>query len=132
MQVIYYPDKESTDKAMKTGEPLLMLISFDGSRILVGPIDNNVEHHILLANVGEDSRRIDEYFRIVLDDSGADWTFVCPPDYKGIEDKGRRISAFYKDGFNIIARVLESFGLLVGINIPRRYQRHIEAMRERL
>lgn len=128
MQVNYYPDKGAVDKALKAQDPLLMLISFDGSRVFVGSIDDSVEHHILLANVGEDSRSIDEYFRIVLDDSGADWTFVCPPGYKGIEEKGRRISAFYKDGFNVIAQVLESFGLLVGINIPRRYQRHIDAM----
>ena len=106
----------------------MVLISFDGAEAIISPIDNSVEHHILLANIGKDSRDIDKYFRIVLDDSGADWTFACPPDYKGIEDKRRRISAFCKDGFNVIAHTLEALGFLVGINIPKRYQRHIESM----
>ena len=49
---------------------------------------------------------IDKYFRIVLDCSGADWTFVCPPDYKGITRKDKRIERFFKDGMTIIPKVL--------------------------
>jgi hypothetical protein len=63
-----------------------------------------------------------------LDENGADWMFVCPPDYKNIKDKANQIVAFYKDGFSVIANVLQEFGFLVGINIPKRYQRHIRAM----
>ena len=83
---------------------------------------------ILLEKVGIDSREIDKYFRIVLDNEGADWTFVCPPDYKNIEDKQRRITAFYKDGFAAISEVLSGLGLMVGINIPKRYRRHFDYM----
>lgn len=70
----------------------------------------------------------DKYFRIVLDGDGADWTFICPPDYKGIADRTRRISAFYRDGFSAISGFLQSIGYLVGIDIPRRYRRHLEAL----
>lgn len=130
MNYTYYPDEATVKEAITKKEPLLVLISFDGTSVILSPIDSSVEHHILLANIGKDSRNTDKYFRIVLDDSGADWTFACPPDYKGIEDKYRRISAFYKDGFKVIAHTLEALGFLVGINIPKRYQRHIEAMKE--
>ena len=130
MNYTYYPDEKTVKEAIAKKEPLLVLISFDGAEAIISPIDNSVEYHILLSNIGKDSRDIDKYFRIVLDDSGADWTFACPPDYKGIEDKRRRISVFYKDGFNVIAHTLEALGFLVGINIPKRYQRHIESMNE--
>lgn len=128
MTIIKYPAPEAVDEAVAQHEPLLALISFDGSEVLVSHIDEAVEHHILLAKAGRDSRDIDKYFRIVLDDEGADWTFVCPPDYKGIPDKSRRINEFYKDGFLIIPQALQALGVLVGINIPRRYQRHFDAL----
>lgn len=124
--IIKYPDAERVDTALKEGEPLLVLISFDGSRVIMGHIDDSMEHHILLMNTGNDSRDIDRYFRIVLDDEGADWTFVCPPDYKNISDKTRRISSFYKDGFSEISDFLTELGMFVGISIPRRYRRHLD------
>lgn len=129
MSIVYYPSEQKAADAVKNKEPLLVLISFDGSETIISPVDDSVEHHILLMNIGRDSRDIDQYFRIVLDDSGADWTFACPPGYKGIADQQRRIAAFYKDGFSVIAHTLESLGFLVGINIPKRYQRHIGNMR---
>lgn len=129
--IIKYPDAGRVDGALKNGEPLLVLISFDGSRVIMGHIDDSMEHHILLMNAGEDSRDIDKYFRIVLDDEGADWTFVCPPDYRNISDKARRISAFYKDGFSEISDFLTELGMLVGINIPRRYRRHLDFIAEK-
>ena len=128
--IICFPDSERTDFAVKNNEPLLVLISFDGSRVIMGHIDDSVEHHILLMNAGEDSRDIDRYFRIVLDRDGADWTFVCPPDYKGIADKTRRIASFYRDGFAEISDFLTEIGYLVGINIPKRYRRHPDYLSE--
>lgn len=130
MNIEKFPNVEEVEKAIANKEPLLMLISFDGTEAIVSHIDEAVEHHILLAKAGKDSRDIDRYFRIVLDDEGADWTFVCPPDYKGIQDRTRRISAFYKDGFSVISDALNELGLLVGINIPRRYQRHLKELGE--
>ena len=128
MNITKYPTAADVDKAVAEHEPLLLLISFDGSEVIMSHIDEAVEHHILLEKAGFDSRDIDKYFRIVLDSEGADWTFVCPPDYKGIEDKQRRITAFYKDGFAAISDVLSELGFMVGINIPKRYRRHFDYM----
>lgn len=128
MNKICYPDEAAVSAAIKGGEPLLVLISFDGGTVIMSHVDEAVEHHILLEKVGKNSREIDKFFRIVLDDEGADWTFVCPPDYKNIEDKQRRITAFYKDGFAAISEVLSGLGLMVGINIPKRYRRHFDYM----
>lgn len=130
MKIIKYPTETDVNTAISDKEPLLVLISFDGETVIVSHIDEAVEHHILLMKAGFSDRDIDKYFRIVLDDEGADWTFVCPPDYKNISDKSRRIKAFYKDGFNIISDVLQELGFMVGINIPRRYRRHFDELGE--
>ena len=128
MVLIKYPSGEAVNKAMAADEPLLILISFDGKTAIMSQIDEAVEHHILLMDVGYKDTDIDKFFRIVLDRSGADWTFVCPPDYKNIPFKDKRIEAFYKDGFSVISDFLHSIGYLVGINIPKRYSRHLNTL----
>lgn len=128
MKIIKYPSEEAVNKAMAADEPLLVLISFDGENVIMSQIDEAAEHHILLMNTGYKDTDIDKFFRIVLDRSGADWTFVCPPDYKGIPFKDKRIEAFYKDGFAVISNFLHSIGYLVGINIPKRYRRHLDVL----
>lgn len=128
MNLIKYPSDEAVRKAMATDEPLLILISFDGKTAIMSQIDEAVEHHILLMDVGFKDTDIDKFFRIILDRSGADWTFVCPPDYKNIPFKDKRIEAFYKDGFSVISDFLHSIGYLVGINIPKRYSRHLNTL----
>ena len=128
MNLIKYPSDEAVSKAMAADEPLLILISFDGKTAIMSQIDEAVEHHILLMDVGFKDTDIDKFFRIVLDRSGADWTFVCPPDYKNIPFKDKRIEAFYKDGFSVISDFLHSIGYLVGINIPKRYSRHLNTL----
>ena len=130
MNVISYPSAEATDKAIMEKEPLLMLISFDGKTVIMSHIDEAVEHHILLSKAGFSDRDIDKYFRLVLDleSNTADWTFVCPPDYKDIAYKDKRIAQFYKDGFSVISSVLSDMGFIMSINIPKRYQRHVKAM----
>jgi hypothetical protein len=128
MNMIKYPSEEAVTKAMAADEPLLVLISFDGETVIMSQIDEAVEHHILLMNTGYKDNDIDKFFRIVLDRSGADWTFVCPPDYKDIPFKDKRIEAFYKDGFAVISNFLHSIGYLVGINIPKRYRRHLDVL----
>lgn len=128
MKIIRYPSEEAVTKAMAADEPLLVLISFDGKTVIMSQIDEAVEHHILLMNTGYKDTDIDKFFRIVLDRSGADWTFVCPPDYKDIPFKDKRIEAFYKDGFAVISNFLHSIGYLVGINIPKRYRRHLDVL----
>lgn len=128
MTIIKYPSENDVNTAIYEKEPLLVLISFDGKTAIISQIDEAMEHHILLAKAGFPSTDIDKYFRIVLDEDGADWTFVCPPDYKGISDKQRRITAFYKDGFAVISDTLSELGFMVGINIPKRYRRHFDYM----
>lgn len=113
---------------MQADEPLLVLIAHDGSKVILGSIDDSPEHYILLKQTGSSELEIDRYYRIVLDKSGADWTFVCPSDYKGITDKQHRITQFYKDGFSVIPHVLSDLGYVVGINIPTRYRRHFDIM----
>lgn len=128
MEIIKFPSEEEVTKAMAADEPLLVLISFDGSTAIMAQIDEAVEHHILLMKAGYKDTDIDKFFRIVLDKSGADWTFVCPPDYKNIPFKDKRIEAFYKDGFSTISEFLHSIGYLVGIDIPKRYRRHLDVL----
>lgn len=128
MNIIKYPSSEEVNKAMAADEPLLVLISFDSQTAIMSQIDEAVEHHILLMNAGFKDTDIDKFFRIVLDKSGADWTFICPPDYKNIPYKDKRIEAFYKDGFAVISDFLHSIGYLVGINIPKRYRRHMDVL----
>ena len=122
MKIIKYPSESDVNKAICDNEPLLALISFDGKTVITSQIDEAVEHHILLMKTGFKDTDIDK--------DGADWTFVCPPDYKNIQDKQRRIGQFYKDGFSIISDVLHDLGYMVGINIPRRYRRHLNMLKE--
>ena len=127
MNIIKYPAPADVDKAVSEREPLLVLISFDGETVIMSHIDEALEHHILLEKAGFSDRDIDKFFRIVLDDESADWTFICPPDYKGIERRDKRISEFYKDCFAAISAVLSELGFFVDIRIPRRYRRHFQA-----
>ena len=128
MNITYYPDKESVTAAMEQDEPLLVLISFDGEQVITSQIDEAVEHHILLRKVDLPDTDIDKYFRLVLDSSGADWTFVCPPDYSKVTRKDKRIEQFFKDGMIIIPKALKSLGYDVPVEIPKRYRRHFDMM----
>ena len=128
MNIIKYPCEEAVNNAISTDDPLLAVISFDGKTAIISQIDEAVEHHILLMKNGFKDTDIDKFFRIVLDQSGADWTFICPPDYKNIPYKSKRIESFYKDGFSVISDFLHSFCYIVGINIPKRYRRHFDVM----
>ena len=126
MEITKYENNMSVDDAIKADEPLLAVISFDGKKAVVSHIDEAVEHHILLAKAGYDTLDIDKFFRITVDkENGASWTFICPNDYKSISDKSRRISSFYKDGFNVISEFLAEIGYLSDITIPKRYRRHL-------
>lgn len=130
MKIIKYPSEESVNEAVKADEPMLALISFDGKTAIMSQIDEAMEHHILFKKAGYKGTDIDKFFRIVLDKSGADWTFICPPNYKNIPFKNKRIEAFYKDGFTEISDFLHLIGYLVGINIPKRYIRHFDAVND--
>ena len=126
MEIIkYYGSDESHKEFINhDGEPLMAVIAHDGSHAVVSLLDEGCEHHILLAKA-LDKYNIDKYFRIIFDDEGADWTFVCPPDYKGITSKEKRITQFFNDGVDMITEFLKVIGYDVPINIPKRYRRHM-------
>lgn len=119
MEIIYYPNVGSLREAAVKDEPLLVLISFDGKRIIASQIDEAVEHHILLKKAGFPDTDIDKYFRLVVDKSGADWTFVCP------ESDSEK---YYKDGMRVIPEALKKLGYNVPVEIPKRYRRHFDLM----
>lgn len=129
MNVIKFEQNQTIDSAIKKDEPLMAVISFDEQTAIVAHIDEAVEHHILLSKAGVDPNQIDKYFRIIFDREGCDWTFVCPSDYKKINDRTKRIGQFYKDGFSAISSFLAEFGYLIEIRIPHRYRRHFEVMK---
>lgn len=128
MEILYYPDKAAVCKALEEDAPLLVLVSFDGQRVIIGDIDEYMEHHILLEAAGYDSRDTDKFFRFVADSEGADRTFVCPPDYRGIKNKMSRIERFYKDGLEAGESTLSQAGLGSTVNISKRYRRHLDFM----
>ncbi len=130
MEIIKYPNEKDFDSAAANDEPLLVLVSFDGSRIIASQIDEAVEHHILLKKAGFPDTDIDKYFRLVVDKSGADWTFVCPEGYSSITRKDKKIESFFKDGMRIIPDALKQIGYDVPIEIPKRYRRHFDIMGE--
>ncbi|MBR1752565.1 MAG: hypothetical protein IJ740_19845 [Ruminococcus sp.] len=130
MEERFFPDKQTVQDLIDDGDPVLVLIAFDESVMLAGGIDEYAEHHILLECAGYDSREIDRFFRFVADKDGADWTFVCPPDYKSIADKQRRNERFFSDGLGIAKPALEKIGIIGEIEIPKRYRRHYDFMNE--
>lgn len=128
MEIIKYPNEKEFQKAVNEDEPLLVLVSFDGERLIASQIDEAVEHHILLKKAGFPDTDIDKYFRLVVDKSGADWTFVCPESYSSITRKDKKIQEFFKDGMRIIPEALKMIGYDVPIEIPKRYRRHFDIM----
>lgn len=127
MEIIKYygTDEDKNEFINHDSEPLMAVISHDGTKAVVSLLDEGVEHHILLAAALRQSD-IDNYFRIIFDNEGADWTFVCPPDYKNIRDKEKRITQFFSDGVDTITAFLKQVGYDVPINIPKRYRRHMD------
>ena len=128
MNVLKYPNEQEFDNAVNADEPLLVLISFDGEEVIASQIDDAMEHTILLRLAKNSDKDIDKYFRLVVDHEGADWTFVCPPDYSSITRKEKRIEEFFKDGMQIIPKALKAMGYDVPVSIPKRYRRHFNIM----
>lgn len=128
MEIIKYYGSNDAEFINHDNEPLMAVIAHDGTRAVVSSLDDGCEHHILLAKA-LDQYDIDRYFRIIFDDEGADWTFVCPPDYKGITNKERRIKQFFNDGVDAISAFLKEIGYDVPINIPKRYRRHMDYLK---
>lgn len=130
MNIEYLPDEQTVNDARMVDDPLLILISHDGSRVIMGNIDFYGEHLILLKNAGYDERALDDFFRIITTNSGSDWTFVAPQGYMGIQNREKRIETFYKDGINVIIKVLTELDFKPSVNIPSRYRRHLEIFKD--
>jgi len=128
METIYIPDKVTYQEAVRVDDPILLLVAHDETELIVSNIDEAMEHHILLKKAGRPDSSIDKYFRLVVNSRGADWTFACPGDYKGIPDRSRRIKAYYNDGIDSITRALTSLDYAVPVNIPDRYRRHFNEL----
>lgn len=128
MEIQKHPNVQDFDHAVKADEPIFVLISFDGEEVIASQIDDAMEHTILLRLVKNSDKDIDKYYRLVVDHEGADWTFVCPPDYSSITRKEKRIEEFFKDGMQVIPKVLKAMGYDVPVSIPKRYRRHFNIM----
>jgi len=127
-KIIKIPDAASVDNAMKVDDPLLLLFSHDGQTLIVSAADHAMEHVILLRLAGFKDTELDRFYRIVVNRDGADWTFVCPENYKGITDRTRRIKEFYDNGFDSIHTALKLIDYKVNISIPHRYRRHFNEL----
>lgn len=108
---------------MEQDEPLLVLVSFDGEQVIVSQIDEAV---VFLRKAGFSDTDIDKNFRLVVNKSGADWTFVCPSTYNSVTRREKQIEDFFKDGM----RALQQLGYDVPVEIPKRYRRHFDMMGE--
>lgn len=118
----------NNNNCLPTDEPLMALIAVDGSLAYVSLLDDGFEHHILLSKMEGNDNNLDKFFRIIFDRSGADWTFVCPVDYRNMTNKEKRIKRFYDDGYYEIKNFLKEIGYNTEVNIPKRYSRHLNYM----
>ena len=130
MDIKYYPDQPTVETAITNDDPLLVLVAMNLSEMLVSNIDDAMEHLILLRKLNYRETRIDEFFRIVLNRQGADWTFVCPSEYQQIKNRSIRIETFYNSGIEAISIALKLLGYDVSIKIPDRYRRHFNTLAE--
>lgn len=104
----------------------MALVSIAGDNAYLSLLDEGVEHSVLLKKMVGHDADIEQYFRLVINIEGADWTFVCPPGYKGIPNEEERIKTFYNDGYQILTDFMTAIGYPAVIEIPKRYQRHID------
>lgn len=109
-----------------TDEPLMALISIDGKYAYASSLDEGFEHSILLRTMTGSDNDFDKFFRIIINVDGADWTFVCPTNYRNITNKEKRIKRFYDDGYIEIKNFLKEIGYPEYIDIPSRYRRHYD------
>jgi len=125
-----YPEKQSIENAKQIDDPLFMCVSHDGNTVLLAPADVVGCHITMLSKFGYKEPDIDKFYRVVINKGGADWTFICLEDYKGITNAGARIKTFYEDGNIMIANAIKAIGYDCPIEIPKRYRRHLNAMSE--
>lgn len=126
MDIKYFPSKDKVEQAMVDDDPLLLMVSHDEKIMLLANIDDVGEHIILLRTLDFSENDLDKFFRVVVNKDGADWTFVCPANYKYINNKEKRIIRFFSDGIKTIKKALSIIGYEAEVHIPKRYRRHID------
>jgi hypothetical protein len=129
MELHWFPDRPTVEKAIADDDPLLVLVAHDSSEAIIANVDDAMEHVILLRRAGRSEIDIDSFYRVVVNRSGADWTFVAPGGYRGIQGRDRRIEAFYNDGVDAIGLALKALGYDVPLRIPERYRRHWDTLK---
>lgn len=125
VNIIYYPNEKMVKEAIRVDDPLLVLVKHDVSQIIVSNIDDAGEHLILIRLTNRKESELDNYFRIIVNKEGTDWTFVCPKNYKNIKNREFRIKEFYNDGISAINDAIKLLGYNCDISIPKRYRRHL-------
>ena len=130
MEIIKYygSDETKTEFINHDSEPLMAVIAHDRSHAVVSLLDEGCEHHLLLAKA-LDKYNIDEYFRILFDNEGAYLTFLLSNNYNIITNKEKSITVFFNVGFVSITEFLKQIGYDVPINVPRRYRRHMDYLK---
>ncbi len=114
-QILYYPDKNSVDNYIPTGNPLLILVKSDNSEILVIPryIDNtNVDNISALKKFNKSASDIANYYWASFSKSGAGFPFHIPLDYKKLIDNHQNI----KNHIELLKKIIKS--ALKKINMP--------------
>jgi hypothetical protein len=130
MKITNYPSKKRINESKKNDDPLLICISFDGTNVIIGNIDDCFEHHILLKKAGFPEKLIEECYRIILNKKEASWTYVCPGNYLNIPNRELRLRKYYENGIDEITRILKILKYDVPIDIPQRYRRHFDALKD--
>lgn len=125
MNFIYLPDQTTAISTLNDDDPVYILIKHDLMEVILGSADIYQDHIILLRHANKSDSELGQYYRVLANNTGADWAFECPEDYKGISDKEERIKQFYADGLVAIKKVLKQLNLIENIEIPRRYLRNI-------
>jgi hypothetical protein len=129
MRIIHVPDEKRVFESIENDDPLLVLISFNGERMIAGNIDDCLEHHILLKKAGYPETDLENYFRIIVNKSEASWTYVCPSSYLNIKNREFRLKKYYENGIDEITKALKLLNYNVPIDIPQRYRRHFDALK---
>jgi len=130
MNVKFMPNENSVTCTRKANESLLILISHDGNTVILGDAYTYGEHFILLIKSGCEGKSVDDFFKIIATNSGADWNFTIPFEYKNIKSKKDRAEVFFSDGIVIITKVLTELKFNPKINIPERYQKHLKIFKK--
>lgn len=127
MNITYYPTEDIVKSAMQQDDPLLAIISFDGAAAAIAPIDDAVEHHILIKKSGLPAN-IDEFFESLSIRKAQTGHSSVPAIINRFQISEGDLPAFYKDGFALITELLSEIGYFVDVTIPKRYRRHFDEL----